>query len=115
MLIVSGNCFAEEKREGKRFKGVELYSWKDKNGDWLFVMLDGTNRNKEEKEVKEAKEQFKGVAALKKALSRLAVGENLFWMERIKGFELPPKEILAEIAKAAKEAKLELYPVNEKE
>jgi hypothetical protein len=102
-------CRPDEKREEKpRFKGVELYSWKDKGGVWHFALLDGTNRLKTEDGVKSAGTQFKGAKELKKALVRLAVGEQVFWTHPIKGFEFPPQGTREEIKKAAKEAKIAL-------
>ncbi len=78
MTVLHRVCWADEKREEKpRFKGVELYSWKEKGGDWMFVLLDGTNRLKTEEEVKGAMNKVKGAADLKKALARLAVEEQV--------------------------------------
>jgi hypothetical protein len=107
--VLCGVCRADDKREEKpRFKGVELYSWKDKGGAWQFVLLDGTNRLKTEEGVKSAQTQVKGAKELKKALARLAVGEQVFWTHPIKGFEFPPQATREEIEKAAKEAKIDL-------
>ena len=110
MTVFHGISNAEDKREAKpRFKGVELYSWKNQAGDWLFVLLDGTNRQKNEKEVKEAKTQIKGVKDLKKALALLAEGEMVIWSNhRLQGFEFPPEDTRKEIEKVAKDVKLEL-------
>jgi hypothetical protein len=107
--VLCGVCWADDKREEKpRFKGVELYSWKDKSGAWQFALLDGTNRLKTEEGVKSAKTNVKGVQELTKALARLAVGEQVFWTHPIKGFEFPPPAMREEIEKAAKEAKIDL-------
>src|SRR5262249_28652574 len=40
MTILHGVCWADDKRreEKPRFKGVELYSWKDKEGNWVCVL-----------------------------------------------------------------------------
>lgn len=112
-LILAGSarlCQAADKREERpRFKGVELYSWKDKGGDWLFVLLDGTNRIKSENEVKGSKSRINGVEGLKKALSRLAVGERVFWTQPAQGFQLPPPEVRKGIDKAARKAKIDLH------
>jgi hypothetical protein len=105
--VLCGVCRADEK-ERPRFKGVELYSWKDIGGDWMFVLLNGTNDLKTEAVVKSAKTKVKGADKLKKALARLAVGEQVFWTHLIRGFEYPPKVMREEIEKAAKEAKIEL-------
>jgi hypothetical protein len=109
MTVLYGSCWADDKREEKpRFKGAELYSWKDKDGGWVFVLVDGTNRLKTEKEVKGVRNLIQGAEALKKALARLAVGEQVSWSHQIKGFEFPPEATRKEIEKAAKEAKIEL-------
>jgi hypothetical protein len=110
MAFLPGFPQADEKREEKpRFKGVELYSWKDKGGAWLFVLLDGTNRRKTEAEVKGAKDRLQGVEALKIALGRLAVGEQVFWTHPIAGFVFPPEHTRKAIETAAREAKIKLW------
>ena len=107
MTALSGLCRADDKREEKpRFKGVELYSWKDEGGGWAFVILDGTNRDKTEIEVKRSKNRIKGTDDLKKGLAKLAVGEYVFWTHRPNGFEFPPETIQTEIQKAAKDAEI---------
>jgi hypothetical protein len=109
LSVMGETTRADYQREAKpRFKGVELYSWKDKGGDWVFVLLDGTNRLKTEQEVKGAKNPSRGVEELKKALGRLAVGEQVVWTHPIDGFELPPPAARKEILKAAAEAKVDL-------
>jgi hypothetical protein len=116
MTVLHGICRADDKREEKpRFKGVELYSWKDREGDWMFVLLDGTNRVKTEQEVKGAKKQIKGAEDLKKALARLAVGEQVSWTHRIKGFEFPPKATREGIQRAAQQAKIDLQTLAQKD
>jgi hypothetical protein len=109
VAVLCGVCRADERREEKpRFKGVELYSWKNIGGDWEFVLLNGTNELKTEAKVKSARNRVKGDDKLKKALARLAVGEQVFWTHPIRGFEYPAKAMREEIEKAAKEAKIEL-------
>lgn len=110
VTVSLGSTQAEDKREETpRFKGVELYSWKDKRDNWRYVLVSGTNRQKTEKEVKEDKQQMKGTSELKKALALLAENEQVMWSDhRLNGFEFPPKNIQKEIRKAAKEAKIEL-------
>ncbi|MBM3980674.1 MAG: hypothetical protein FJ304_10385 [Planctomycetes bacterium] len=99
----------EPKREPKpRFKGVELYSWKDDKGVWQFALLSGTNRDKTEAEVKAAKTVYAGTDKLAAALKLLAEGEMVFWSHRPKGFEYPPKDDLKKIDEAAKAAQVEL-------
>jgi hypothetical protein len=114
VAVLSSVCWADDKREAQpRFKGVELYSWKDKDGDWVFALLDGTNRNKSEKEIKGTKDLIKGLKDLNKALSRLAEGEQVSWSHRIAGFEFPPKATRDEIGAAAKKAKIILRTMAE--
>ena len=74
----------------------------------MFVLLDGTNVSKTEEQIKGAKNHIKGADDLKKALARLAVGEQVSWSHRIKGFEFPPEALRKEVAKTAKEAKIVL-------
>lgn len=109
MTVAHRACWAGDKREEKpRFKGVELYSWKDEKENWMFVLLDGTNRLKTEKEVKEAKNKVRGAEKLNEAIARLAVGEQVSWTHRIGVFEFPPESTRQAIAKAAKDANVEL-------
>jgi hypothetical protein len=116
VTVLSSTCWADDEREARpRFKGVELYSWKDKGGDWVFALLDGTNRDKSEEEVKRTKDLIKSLADLKKALSRLAEGEQVSWSHRIAGFEFPPKATRDEIDAAAKKAKIILRTTAERD
>ena len=110
LAVLPQVCPAHEKREEEpRMKGVELYSWKDKEGEWMFVLLDGTNRVKTEKEVKQAKTKVKDIDALKRAIATLAVGEQVFWMHPIAGFNFPPEATRKDVAKAAKDARVDLH------
>lgn len=108
-LSLASVSLADDKREEKpRFKGVELYSWKNDGNKWMYVLLDGTNRLKSTEEIKKAKNQLKGVESLKQALSRLAKDEQVFWLHPVDGFEFPPKAVQKEVATSAKEAKIKL-------
>jgi hypothetical protein len=112
--LVAGVCRADDERETKpRFKGVELYSWKDEKGDWIFALVSGTNRRKSEKEIKATKDPIRGTTALKKSLARLAEKEQVAWVDLGDGFELPPKATQQEIEKAAKDASVKLRLPNE--
>ena len=109
MTVLDGVCKAEDVREVKpRFKGVELYSWKVEGDGWVYVLIDGTNRLKTEDEVKGAKGRIQGADGLKKALARLAVGEQVSWDHRVNGFVFPPETTRKEIQEAAREAEIEL-------
>lgn len=103
-------AFAADKREAKpQFKGVELYSWKSDKGEWLFSLMPGTNRLKQPDEVKAKAKQIAGVAALKKAMGRLAVNEQVFWFHAIPGFVHPKKGTIGDIVKHAKTIKVKLH------
>ena len=106
---LSSNGRVDDERETKpRFKGIELYSWKDDTGTWNHVLLSGTNRLKIEAEVKAAEGRVRGTEALKKALSRLAVGEQVTWMRMLEGFDVPTGDTRKEIEEAAKDAEVKL-------
>jgi hypothetical protein len=108
VVVGSGICLADDKRDEKQFKGVELYSWKDKAGDWVFILVEGTNGLKQEEKLKADKRQVKGMDNLRKAFAKLAEGEHVYWSHHIKGFEFPPAETKKEIKAMAKEAKIDL-------
>jgi hypothetical protein len=100
---------ADPPREPKpRFKGVELYSWKDDKGAWQFALLDGTNEEKEVQKVKVGPHVLAGKEKLVAAMKLLAEGENVSWSHNINGFEYPPKDDLKKIDAAAKDAKVTL-------
>jgi hypothetical protein len=115
MTSLAGHGRADDGREGKpRMKGVELWSWKDKDDKWTFVLLNGTNANKSKARIKGADDQIKSIADLRKAMSRLAVDEHVFWHHRTKGFAFPPEATREEIREFAKQARLQLHIVTPK-
>jgi hypothetical protein len=73
------------------FKGVELYSWAEAPDEpWKFVLLPGTNRRKTAAEVLASPEVLQSWAELEARLSRLAPGEEVFWLVMdADGFALP--------------------------
>ena len=95
---------APAERQEKRFKGVELYSWKTEAGKWHFALLDGTNRVKTVEEVKTSPDRFENLKALQVAISQLAEGEFVTWSDRLGAFDMPSKEFRAIVAKPAKQA-----------
>jgi hypothetical protein len=114
--VFDGVCLAQEKREDRpRFKGVELYSWKDSKGDWVFALVNGTNRQKTEEEVKAPKNQIAGLGMLEKAFAHLAVDERVSWSNQIEGFDYPPEQTIKRIEKFAKESKIILRRADPKE
>lgn len=99
---------ADERPAQKEMKGMELYSWQDADGGWVFALLPGTNRLKAEAEVKQKENQIAGTDALEKKLLQLAEGEQVFWHHREKGFAYPDTETCEEVAAATRRAKVEL-------
>lgn len=95
-----------ERAEQLEFKGIELYSWQAETGEWVYSILPGTNRNKTIAEVKVQPLSFDEVKA---AISKLAIGETIFWFNRTAegssgpGFDLayPPHAVIAELEQVA--------------
>ena len=96
------------------FKGLELYSWQDENGGWQYSILEGTNRNKTLEEVQAIPLDLQGV---KNAIAKMAIGESLFWMNRVQDtasgqmlqLSFPPDEVVNELTEFAREKQVELY------
>jgi hypothetical protein len=100
----------------KSMKGYELYSWQE-DGQWLFTLITGTNRNKNLEEIISGPEKtgedgwvnlhVTGVDNIKAALSRIPSGDFVLWLggQGITNpnqpadatLELPPAGIINEI------------------
>lgn len=81
----------------RSMKGYELYSW-ELRGEWHFALLVGTNRLKTRSEINSPKIRVRGIKALKKKLSRLAAGEEVFWSAgMVSGTVVPPERIVEEV------------------
>lgn len=104
-----GDILFDDKREARRFKGVELYSWKTKDGDWKFALLEGTNRLKSIDEIKSAADHVESLETIKKAISQLAIGETVMWnpLKRA-AFSMPDLMLRQEIIKSAQQAGIRL-------
>ncbi len=99
---------APERATKRAFKGYELYSWTD-GIDWKFSLLSGTNRNKTPEEILRPRAPITGVQKLKDSLSKLAVGESVFWFnDGAEGLTYPPKETVAELKRFAAEKGVKL-------
>ena len=100
--------------EQTAFKGMELYAWQNKTGEWQYAILEGTNRNKTLAEVQAASLDLQGV---KMSIGQLAVGESLFWMNNVYDTDaaqtlnlpLPPKAIVDDILRFAHEKQVNLH------
>ncbi len=101
---------AENRPTAKQFKGVELYSWQDREGTWLFSLLPGTNRLKTESEIKETKNHISSIKELENLFSQLAEGEHVYWFLREpKGVAYPDDAMIRLIESSAKKAKIILH------
>jgi len=96
------------------FKGMELYSWQNKSGEWQYSILVGTNRNKTIEEIQTTPLELQGV---KKEIAQMAVGESLFWTNNIYdpnasqsvNFSFPPDTVVNELKEFAREKQVDLY------
>jgi hypothetical protein len=89
------------------FKGVELNSWKPASGDWHFTVLIATNRKKSIQEITDPKVTIVGVDNLKKKLSELPKGENVYWVNYAK--EPIPRKIRKDLTKYCKAIGINLH------
>jgi hypothetical protein len=100
--------------EQTAFKAMELYSWRNKNGDWQYAVLEGTNRNKTLAEIQATPLDSQGV---KNAIARMAVGESLFWTNNVYDpssgqtvkLPFPPETVVNELKEFAHEKQIDLY------
>lgn len=92
------------------FKGIELNSWKPATGVWHFSLLVGTNRTKTIKEITDPKVTIVGVENLKKRLSELPKGENVFWLNCAK--EPIPKKMVKDLSDYSKTIGINLHIEN---
>jgi diacylglycerol kinase len=99
--------------EQTAFKGMELYSWQNEDGDWQYAVLEGTNRNKTLEEVQSIPLELQDV---KKAIAQMAVGESLFWMNMVSDassqmveLPYPPDAVIHELQDLAHDKQVELY------
>lgn len=85
------------------FKGWELYSFSPDTptiSDWKFVLMRGTNRVKTADEVRS--QPSHGIDGLRDELLKFERGEFIMLI----GYELPPSELLDEIAMACETREL---------
>jgi hypothetical protein len=92
------------------FKGIELNSWKPATGVWHFSLLMGTNRTKTIIEITDPNVTIVGVENLKKELSELPKGENVFWLNYAK--EPVPKQMVKDISDYSKSIGINLHILN---
>lgn len=111
LIVFATFLFAAEIRPyTKQFKGVELYSWQDREGTWFFSLKDGTNRLKTKYEIKATENRISNVKELENRFFQLAEGEHVFWYQiESEGFYYPDNATIKLIESSAKKAKIILY------
>ena len=90
----------------KSMKGFELYSWQE-NGDWVYSLLVGTNREKTVAEIQAQEARLKNLDALKKILESIPAEEQISWVQRTP-FSLPPEAVLVSVEKICQKQGLRL-------
>ena len=114
VVVWSGQSSQAQRGEQIAFKGMELYSWQNENGEWQYGILEGTNRNKTLEEVQATPLDLQGV---KNAIAKMAVGELLFWTNSVYDtssgqtlhLPFPPEAVVGELTEFAREKQVELY------
>jgi hypothetical protein len=67
-----------ESQDKPAFKGMELYSRQTEDGEWVYTILYGTNRNKS---VQEARSGMMDIGELKQCFCNMAGEETVAWMD----------------------------------
>ena len=90
----------------KSMKGYELYSWQ-KDSQWYFSILIGTNREKTLEEIQASAASMSGMDELRSVLEVIPAGEYLTWLSK-ESLAFPPTEIIAEVQEICAKKGLEL-------
>ena len=108
---VQGAPLGEVKKVGtlKSMKGWELYIWQE-DGQTLYSLLVGTNRNKTDDEITKA--AVKGVEDIKPKLAALNAGEYITICGH-KHADHPPKTAADELAEYCKKVDLKAHSIGE--
>ena len=113
-LFLSFSALAQDSTRASTpmFKGMELYSWRDRaSGIWSYSLLAGTNRDKKLTEIKNPDVVVYDVAQLKVRLASLAQGEQVFWFITPSSPDLsyPPEAVVDDLVKFAAEHNVALH------
>lgn len=115
----------------KSLKGYELYSWQN-GGDWNFTLITGTNRSKSFDEIIApentlsadgfVKISVTGIDEIKKVLSLLQGGEQVFWAgmdlsDQVPGntiyLTFPPQSVIDDLTRFCQQHKVTLQILKE--
>ena len=87
-------------------KGYELYSW-EKNDEWYFSILIGTNREKTLEEIQSPDAVLKGMDELEAALESIPARQYVTWSAP-EPLAFPSENLIQQVQKICKEQGLEL-------
>ncbi len=87
-------------------KGYELYSWQ-KESQWYFSVLIGTNREKTLAEIQAPEARLKGIEELQPLLESIPAGQFVTWLSRA-ALVFPPEEMVTQVQEICKRQGLEL-------
>jgi hypothetical protein len=87
-------------------KGYELYSW-ERDGEWYFSILIGTNREKTLEEIQSPDAALKGMDEFEAALATIPAGQVVSWSAH-DPLAFPPEELIAQVDELCKKQGLEL-------
>jgi hypothetical protein len=95
------------------FKGMELYSWQNEQGEWIFNILFGTNRQKSINEVRFYKMETNDVGD---CICRMPQGETVFWVRTAQDdftgdmltLPTPPEKVIEDIRTKASQCGVKL-------
>lgn len=76
-------------------KGYELYSW-EKDGQWYFSVLIGTNREKTLEEIQSADIALKGIEELQAVLESIPADQYVTWLSKDE-LAFPPDEVTQKV------------------
>jgi hypothetical protein len=103
--------------------GYELYSWPGSSGRWNFCIRLNTNSEATVEQVFDKRTVLRSVAQLKRRISELPAGTQVFWVDRIpsgngpkatgsESLSYPPAELREEIRGYAKKHQVEVQVLN---
>ena len=97
------DVFTRESQDKPAFKGIELYSRQTEDGEWVYTILYGTNRNKT---VQEAGSGMMDIGEVKQCFCNMTGEETVAWMgeaydlvaDEMISFPRPPADIAQAIS-----------------
>jgi hypothetical protein len=99
------------------FKGKELYSWQSGESEWLFSVMNRTNRHKTIEEVQVNAMDIEGVM---QSFCEMAIGENVIWLHEAMNnssgdfvkLPSPPQGLASKLEEQAAQCEIRLVILN---